>query len=358
MSHEALLLRSGHHPPLDHRQATAAPSHRSMAAAPAGPGAGRPPLSPCAGFVTDVLILPTRNVRLFAPVFALVLAHTFASLAVAVLLAHPLATVERDGHEYEVSPQKIWEHSAGLQALYLAYVASKLATQATVALAACATLRGDRPRSLAELLRGTPRRGCLFAGAALVAAAELACTAVPAYYLDSWWRYSWTHPDTGGVESFVQGVLLFVSLATLIFRLCLAAVFPVAIAASATAATEEGGHGCGGADAATHLHRAWRLMTAAASWKEAALQVLVVTVVLPLATYPVYAFALEYGQAQGGFLLLLGSLYGYLLPSAGVQLYSAVAATVFYHRCMEQQRHELAIPVTMKAMKLGEQSTR
>ncbi|KAE8785404.1 Spastin [Hordeum vulgare] len=93
-------------------------------------------------------------------------------------------------------------------------------------------------------------------------------------------------------------------------------------------------------------------MTAAASWKEAALQVLVVTVVLPLATYPVYAFALDCGQAQGGCPLLLGSLYGYLLPSAGVQLYSAVAATVFYHRCMEQQRHELAIPVTMKAMKL------
>ncbi|KAE8778166.1 putative cysteine-rich receptor-like protein kinase 35 [Hordeum vulgare] len=130
-------------------------------------------------------------------------------------------------------------------------------------------------------------------------------------------------------------------------------VFPGAIVASATAATEEGGHGCGGASAATHLHRAWRLMTAAASWKEAALQVLVVTIVLPLATYPVYAFALDCGQAQGGCVLLLGSLYGYLLSSVGVQLYSAVAATVFYHWCMEQQRHELGIRVTMKAMKLG-----
>ncbi|KAI5003004.1 hypothetical protein ZWY2020_027654 [Hordeum vulgare] len=69
-------------------------------------------------------------------------------------------------------------------------------------------------------------------------------------------------------------------------------------------------------------------MTAAASWKEAALQ-------------------------RRRVLALLGSLHGYLLPSTGVQLYSAVAATMFYHRCMEQQRHELAIPVTMKAMKLG-----
>ncbi|XP_020178507.1 uncharacterized protein [Aegilops tauschii subsp. strangulata] len=309
-----------------------------MVAAPASPGG--PPLSPCAGFVADSLILPTRNARLFAPVFALVLAHTFVFLAVAVHFAH----------EYALSGPTIWLHPAALLVLHLAYLASKFGTQAAVALAACATLRGDRPRSLAELVRGTPRPRGIFACAALVAAAELASTAVPAYYLHSWYRYSWSHSDTGGVESFVQGVLLFVFLATLLLRLCLAAVFPVAIAASATAATEEGGDV--GVGAAAHLQRAWRLITAAASWKEAALQVLVVSVVLPLATYPVYAFALNCGQ--GGCVLLLGSLFGFLLPSAGVQLYSAVAATVFYHRCMDQQRRrDLAIPLMMKDMKLG-----
>lgn len=308
-----------------------------MVAAPASTGG--PSLSPCAGFVADSLILPTRNARLFAPVFALVLAHTFVFLAVAVHFAH----------EYGLSGDTIQMRPAALLVLYLAYLASKLATQAAVALAACATLRGDRPRSLAELVRATPRPRALFAGAARVAVAELASTAVPTYYLDSWWRYSWSHSDTGGVESFVQGVLLFVFLATLLFRLCLAAVFPVAIAASATAAAEEGGDG--GGRAAAHLQRAWRLMTAAASWKEAAVQVVVVNVVLPLATYPVYAFALDCGQ--GGCLVLLGGMYGFLLPSAGVQLYSTVAATVFYHQGMEQQRHELAIPLTMKVMKLG-----
>ncbi|VAH68259.1 unnamed protein product [Triticum turgidum subsp. durum] len=61
-----------------------------MVAAPAGPGGGGPSLSPCAGFVADSLILPTRNVRLFAPVLALVLAHTFLFLAVAVHFAHDL----------------------------------------------------------------------------------------------------------------------------------------------------------------------------------------------------------------------------------------------------------------------------
>ncbi|VAH84048.1 unnamed protein product [Triticum turgidum subsp. durum] len=61
-----------------------------MVAAPAGPGGGGAPLSPCAGFVADSLILPTRNARLFAPVFALVLAHTFVFLAVAVHFAHEM----------------------------------------------------------------------------------------------------------------------------------------------------------------------------------------------------------------------------------------------------------------------------
>nr|CDM85949.1 unnamed protein product [Triticum aestivum] len=296
-----------------------------MVAAPAGPGGGGAPLSPCAGFVADSLILPTRNARLFAPVFALVLAHTFVFLAVAVHFAH----------EYALSGPTIWLHPAALLVLHLAYLASKLATQAAVALAGCATLCGDRPRSLAELVRGTPPAPCPLrrrrAGRR---------------------RGARVHGRPGVLSGLlVQGVLLFVFLATLLFRLCLAAVFPVAVAASATAATEEAGDGGGGASAAAHLQRAWRLMTAAASWKEAAVQVVVVSVVLPLATYPVYAFALDCGQ--GGCVLLLGWMYGFLLPSAGVQLYSTVAATVFYHRCMEQQRHELAIPLTMKVMKLG-----
>ncbi|CAM0884522.1 unnamed protein product [Alopecurus aequalis] len=326
-----------------------------MAAATATPT--WPASSPCASFVEETLLLPTRNARLFAPVFAIVFAHTFVFLAVAVLLAHPLAAVAlNDGptwsnaREYAVSADRIREHASKLLLLYLAYLASKLAVQAAVALAASATWRGgssDRPCSFAGLVRGEATAGrvrTVFATAALVAVVELASTALPAACLASWWRYSATHSDSGSEESFVQGVLLFLFLLALLFRLCLAAVVPVAIAASLA---EEGGDVGAGA----HIRRAWRLMTTAARRKEAAVQVLVVGVVLPVATYPVYAFALD--CAQGDALWLLGVLHGFILPSAGVQLYSTVAATVFYHRCVELHP-EPAIPLTVKLAKLSE----
>uniref|UniRef100_A0ACD5WKD0 Uncharacterized protein n=1 Tax=Avena sativa TaxID=4498 RepID=A0ACD5WKD0_AVESA len=309
--------------------------------------------SPCASFVEETLLLPTRNAKLFAPVFGLVFAHTFAFLAVAVLVAHPLASVQlHDGLSswsdavYALSAHKIREHAVALLLLYLAYLASKLATQAVVALAASATLRcsGDsRPASLGRLFRDKAPRG-LFVGAALVAAVELACTAVPAACLASWWSYGAAHSDTGsGVESFAQGALLFLFLLALLSRLCLAALFQVAVAALASG--EEGCDGGGG------LLRAWRFMTTAARRKEAAVQVFVVSVVLPVATYPVYALALD--CAQGKSLFLLGGLHGFVLSSAGVQLYSTVAATMFYHRCVELHP-EPAIPLTVKLAKISE----
>jgi hypothetical protein len=309
--------------------------------------------SPCASFVEETLLLPTRNARLFAPVFALVFAHTFVFLAVAVLLAHPLASVQlHDGLSawrdavYALSADKIREHAVELLLLYLAYLASKIAVQTTVSLAASSTLQGpadNRPCSLAGLFRDKAPHG-LFTGAAFVAAVELASTAVPAACLAFLWSYGAAHSDTGGVESFVQGLLLFLFLLALLLRLFLAAVFQVAIAASASA--EEG---CDGS--ARALLRAWRFMTTTARRKEAAVQVFVVCVVLPLATYPVYAFALD--CAQGESLFLLGGLHGFVLPSAGVQLYSTVAATMFYHRCVELHP-EPAIPLTVKLAKISE----
>jgi hypothetical protein len=125
----------------------------------------------------------------------------------------------------------------------------------------------------------------------------------------------------------------------------------VAIAASAS--REEGCDGDGGGGASALL-RAWRFMTTTARRKEAAVQVLVVSVVLPVATYPVYAFALYW--AHGESVFLLGGLHGFVLPSAGVQLYSTVAATMFYHRCVELHP-EPAIPLTAKLAKISENLT-
>jgi hypothetical protein len=275
------------------------------------------------------------NGSLFAWAFALVLAHTFASVAVAVVFVHPRAAsillqvkllIRNDVRvRYAVESEGFREHAENLLLLYVAYLASKLATQVAVALAASATACG-RPCSLADLVRGKAATGRIrgaLATAALVAVLELASTALLTACLASWWMYSATHTETGGMESFISGCLLLLFLLALISHLCLAAVFTLAIAVSAA---EEGGSG------GSNFRRAWQLVTARATRKEAAVMVLVASL-LPLAIYLVYAFVVYCGSAWA-----LVFVPGILLPPAGVLLHSTVTATVFYHRCMEHHQ--------------------
>ena len=309
--------------------------------------------SPRTSFVADSLVLPTRNGSLFASAFALVYAHTFVSFSVALLYAHPLAAavlvhvgvLARENDIYDFYPaesdEEIRGHAKKLLLLYLAYLASQLATRVAVALAASATCAGDRrPRSLTELVAAGRTRATL-ATAALVAVLQFASSAaVLAACLASWcwWkRGAAARSDTAAaVASFVSGYVLFLLLLVLLSHIFLAAVFQVAIAASAA----DEGYGEGGTRAA--LRRAWRLMAARAMRKEAAVMVLVASL-LPVVIYPVYAFAV-YCLQSGVF----GVVHGYLLPSAGVQLYSTVAAAVFYHRCTEHHYYESVMPLAMK----------
>ncbi|KAF7032544.1 hypothetical protein CFC21_043703 [Triticum aestivum] len=309
--------------------------------------------SPRTSFVADSLVLPTRNGSLFASAFALVYAHTFVSFSVALLYAHPLAAavlvhvgvLARENDIYDFYPaesdEEIRGHAKKLLLLYLAYLASQLATRVAVALAASATCAGDRrPRSLTELVAAGRTRATL-ATAALVAVLQFASSAaVLAACLASWcwWkRGAAARSDTAAaVASFVSGYVLFLLLLVLLSHIFLAAVFQVAIAASAA----DEGYGEGGTRAA--LRRAWRLMAARAMRKEAAVMVLVASL-LPVAIYPAYAFAV-YCLQSGVF----GVFHGYLLPSAGVQLYSTVAAAVFYHRCTEHHYYESVMPLAMK----------
>ncbi|VAH68251.1 unnamed protein product [Triticum turgidum subsp. durum] len=326
-------------------------------AATAGSTAGSS--SPRTSFVADSLILPTRNGSLFASAFALVYAHTFVSLSVALLYAHPLAAAvlvhvgvlarEDDGYDFYAAErdEEIRGHAKKLLLLYLAYLASQLVTRVAVALAASATCAGDRrPRSLAELVAAGRIRGTL-ATAALVAVLQLASSAaLLAACLASWcwWtRGAAARSDTAAaVSSFVSGYVLFLLLLALLSHIFLAAVFQVAIAASAA----DEGYGERGTCAA--LRRAWRLMAARAMRKEAAVMLLVASL-LPVVIYPVYTFAVY--CLQSGVCVcntpVLGVVHGYLLPSAGVQLYSTVAATVFYHRFTEHH-YESVMPLTMK----------
>ncbi|KAF7039623.1 hypothetical protein CFC21_049585 [Triticum aestivum] len=322
--------------------------------------------SPRTSFVADSLILPTRNGRLFASAFALVYVHTFVSLSVTVLYAHPLATAvllrvyslvrDNDGgpgrRQHVVyaseSDDEIRGHAKKLLPLYLAYLASQLATRAAVALAASATCRGDRrPRSLAELVRGKAAAGRVrgtLATAALVTVLEHASFAAllaACLALASWrWWTSGAAARSDAAASFVTGYVLFLLLLLLLSHLFLAAVFQVAIAASAA----DEGYGEGGTRAA--LRRAWRLMAERARRKEAAVMVLVASL-LPVAISPVYAFAM-YCSLRAPDAGIVAVLHGYLLPSVGVQLLSTVAAAVFYHRCMEHHHDPAVLQPTTK----------
>lgn len=305
--------------------------------------------SSCLSFVAESLILPTRNGSLFASVFALAFAHTFVSVAVAVVFVHPIAAsvllqaellIRNDVHvRYAVESDGFWVPAEKLLLFYLAYLASKLATQVAVALAASATACG-RSCSFVELVRGKAATGRIrgaLVTAALVAVLELASTALLTGCFASWWTYSATHSGTGGMESFISGCLLLLFLLAFIAHHCLAAVFTLAIAVS----TAEEGGGWG-----SHFRRSWRLVTARARRKEAAVMVLVASL-LPVAIYPVYAFAAYCGTAWA-----LVFVPGFLLPSTGALFHSTVAATVFYQQCLNgaSSSHQgtAAIPLMAK----------
>ncbi|CAM0884523.1 unnamed protein product [Alopecurus aequalis] len=288
---------------------------------------------PCASFVAESLLLPTRNRGLFAAAFALVFAHTFASVAVAVVFVHPIAAsvllqvhllIRNDARvRYAVESDGFREHAEKLLLFYLAYLASKVATQVAVALAASATA-GGRMCSLAELVRGKAAAGSILgalATAALVVFLELASTVLLTACFASWWMYSATHSGAGGMQSFIRGCLLLLLFLALLTHLCLAAVFLVTIAASAA---EEGG------GAGSHFRQACRLVTARARWKEVAVMVLVSSL-LPVAINLVYAFAVYSGSAWA-----LVVVPGFLLPPVGVLFHSMLGATVFYYGCMEK----------------------
>lgn len=193
--------------------------------------AGSSSRSSCLSFVAESLILPTRNGSLFASAFALVFAHTFVSVAVAVVFVHPRAAsvllqvnllIRNDVRvHYAVESQGFREHAEKLLLLYIGYLASKLGTQVAVALAASAAACG-RPCSLADLVRGKAATGRIrgaLATSALVAVLELASTALLMACLASWWIYSATHSGTGGMEFFITGCLLLLLLLALLSHL-------------------------------------------------------------------------------------------------------------------------------------------
>lgn len=303
-------------------------------------------LSPCIRLVEESLLLPTQDAGLFAKAFVLIFAHTFLFIAVAVHFAHPLATdILADIKAQRSSSRTTTTTGAAssnhskelaLLAIYLCYLASKLATQLVTALATATTYSGERltRKVVMERIAGG---GGLLGTAAVAGVLELSFTALLAALLVS----TWTYADDSVVKS-VCGYSMF-SVALLVY-IYLATVIPVSVGVSAV------DRGCHGVWA---LRRAWRLLRARG--KEAAVLVFVVNI-LPAFIYPapVYAFSymypadeysLYYGQDMAvrfslhgpamwrqwsqGVCWFMGVVFGSGLPSVGAQLFSMVAATVF-----------------------------
>ncbi|KAL5201348.1 hypothetical protein ABZP36_035702 [Zizania latifolia] len=122
--------------------------------------------------IAESVILPTRNIRLFAPITLLIFGHTFIFLSVAAIHVNPLAAAIPDhrleaailidkgelkntdptGNDHAAATDSIRGRAKNLALLYLAYLVSRLAVQVVAIVAGSTTYSGKR-LSFTELLR-------------------------------------------------------------------------------------------------------------------------------------------------------------------------------------------------------------
>uniref|UniRef100_A0A0E0LYI0 Uncharacterized protein n=1 Tax=Oryza punctata TaxID=4537 RepID=A0A0E0LYI0_ORYPU len=293
--------------------------------------------SPCITFIAESMILPTRNIRLFAPIFLLIFCHTFIFLGLAAIHVNPLTASLDDIHSLAAGvlvhvyvPKNTTDdgHATATDSLirghaivYLAYLVSRLTVQVVAVVAGCTTYSGER-LSFTELLgwevatteriRG-PLITAMFMGLVDLSTATLLVLAA---------RLTTFVGGTGMVS--ILGYLLF--LVALVFYIHLGAVIPVSIAVSSAE----------GRWAAPALWLAWRLMKARR--KEAGVLTLIACLV-PAAICPVYTIAAALSDELffTFYVWLMGVVFGFFLLPVALQLLSTTAATVFYYHCVEAQ---------------------
>lgn len=295
--------------------------------------------SPCITFIAESMILPTRNIRLFAPIFLLIFCHTFIFLGITAIHVNPLAPSLDSIHSlatgvlvHVYAPKNTTDDGQGQATatdslirghaiVYLAYLVSRLTVQVVAVVAGCTTYSGKR-LSFTELLgwevatteriRG-PLITAMFMGVVDLSTATLLVLAA----------HMTAFVGGSGMAS-ILGSLLF--LAALVLYIHLGAVIPVSIAVSSAE----------GRWAAPALWLAWRLMKARR--KEAGVLTLIACLV-PAAICPVYtiAAALSDELLFTFYVWLLGVVFGFFLLPVALQLLSTTAATVFYYHCVEAQ---------------------
>ncbi|KAM3298726.1 hypothetical protein ACQJBY_040284 [Aegilops geniculata] len=290
--------------------------------------------SSCFSFLKEALILPTRNPRLFTPVFILLAVATFLVRSVHVVFIQPLAdNMARSIYLIEMRNTgiscaecaKLEEGAIKIMLISVAQVILMLALgfvkKILAFFAASTTYSGDR-YSLAELVRKVICKGSSLKGPAItfavVTALDLAWTAVLVAMRTG------TAVIMRGGQSRVVSVQGLVFLDTLLAELCFAVLALVSVAASVVDGERRG---------VRALRQAWRLMTRVRR-KEGLLLVLL-TYLLPTVVAPVYRAALVYSRRSMAAGLCV--LAGYAFMFGALQLVYLAAATVLYYEAMESK---------------------
>ncbi|XP_044970988.1 uncharacterized protein LOC123431230 [Hordeum vulgare subsp. vulgare] len=286
--------------------------------------------SSCFTFLKEALILPTRNPKLFTPVFLLLALATFLARSVHVVFTQPLADdMARSIHLIEMRNtgvscaecDKLGEGAIKIMLISIAQVILMVALgfvkKVVAFFAASTTYSGDR-YSLSELIRKVICKGNTLKVPAItlavVTALGLAWTAVLVAM-----RTGTAVMMHGGLR--VQG-LIFVL--TLLAELYFAVLALVSVTASVVDGERRG---------VRALRQAWRLMTRAK--RKEGLLLVVLTYLLPTVVAPVYRAALVYSRRSMAAGLCV--LAAYALLFGALQLVYLTAATVFYYEAMESK---------------------
>ncbi|OEL13152.1 hypothetical protein BAE44_0025831 [Dichanthelium oligosanthes] len=287
--------------------------------------------SSCLSFLKDALLLPTRNAKLFVPVFLLLTIPLLLLQATNVFCIQPLTTgillraneiknMDPSSPDYAKLMTEILKEARELVAISIAAMVfvllSGFAKQVVAFFTASTTYSGDR-YSLPELfskviMKGRRLRGPLVT-IAMAGVLNVACMLLLAVLLQLLLRHSG--------ELYVA--LILFALPSLAF-LYVNVVFLVAAAVS-VADTERRG--------VSALRQAWRLMTRV--WRKEGCVLVVVVHLVAMVPSPLYVVALGYSKKSMPVGLAL--LVVYALLSALVELFYFAAATVFYYQAMESK---------------------
>lgn len=303
--------------------------------------------SSCFTFLKEALLLPTRNPKLFIPVFLILFVTSLVTALINVLCIQPLTAdigrlavemknTDPSSAEYarifEELRRDTMEVVAASAVLLLVALPVAFAKQIIAFFAASTTFSGDR-YSLAELLRALATKGGALSikGPSITIAVatllEISGMAILAALFSATMMIG-RNSSRSGVISAIHGLLFVLAFIAFLY---LNVVALVGVAASVA----DGGGDCRGVRA---LRRAWRLMRTVRR-KEGFVLVLAACL-LPTTASPLNGLAMVYVKKNMAMGLCLLSVY--VLLSCAFQLFSMAAATVYYYRAMESKEETLA----------------